>query len=61
MKRKTSVFNVKLRGQSDENKLMGEENKSREPLNLEEACGISVANKQLAGEVTKLNTELRKW
>ena len=59
VKRKTSEFNVELRGQSDEDKLKGEENKSGEALKLGEVCGSSVANKQLAGEVTQLKIELR--
>ena len=54
-------FNVKLRDQSDEDKLMGEENKSGESLKLGEGWGISVANKQLTREVTLLKTDLRKW
>ena len=59
VKRKTSEFNVELRGQSDENKLKGEENKSGESFKLGEVCGSSVANKQLAGEMTQLKIELR--
>ena len=59
VKRKTSEFNVELRGQSDEDRLKGEENKSGESLKLGEVCGSSVANKQLAGEVTQLKIELR--
>ena len=59
VKRKTSEFNVELRGQSDEDKLKGEEIKSEESFKLGEVCGSSVANKQLAGEVTQLKIELR--
>ena len=59
VKWKTSEFNVELRGQSDEDKLKGEENKSGESFKLGEVCGSSVANKQLAGEVTQLKIELR--
>ena len=59
VKRKTSEFNVELRGQSDEDKLKGEENKSGESFKLGKVCGSSVANKQLAGEVTQLKIELR--
>ena len=59
VKRKPSEFNVELRGQSDEDKLKGEENKSGESFKLGEVCGSSVANKQLAGEVMQLKVELR--
>ena len=59
MKRKTSQFNIKMEGQSDEDKLKGEENKSGESFKLGEVCGSSDANKQLAGEVTRLKIELR--
>ena len=59
MERKTSEFNVELRGQSDEDKVKGEENKSGDSFKLGEVCGSSVANKQLAGEVTQLKMELR--
>ena len=58
-KGKTSEFNMKLMGQSDEDKLKGEENRSRDSFKLGEVCGSSVANKQLAGEVTQLKIELR--
>ena len=53
VKRKTSQFNIKLMGQSDEDKLKGEENRSRESLELGKVCGVSVDNKQVAGEVTQ--------
>ena len=53
-KQKASECNVKLRYKSDEDKLMGEENRGIEPLELGETCGVSVANKQLAGEMTQL-------
>ena len=59
LKRETSQCNIKLMGQSDDDKLLGEENRSRESLELGEVCGVSVANKQLAGEVTQLKVELR--
>ena len=59
VKWKTSEFNVELRGQSDEDKLKGKENKNGESLKPGEVCGSSVANKQLAGEVTQLKIELR--
>ena len=59
VKWKTSEFNVELRGQSDEDKLKGKENKSGESFKPGEVCGSSVANKQLAGEVTQLKIELR--
>ena len=39
--------------------MRGEENRRRQPLELGEVCGISFANKQLAGEVTQLKIELR--
>ena len=58
-KRKNSEFNVKLRGQSDKNKLKGDENRSRESLKLGEVCGVSVANKQLVVEVTQLKADIR--
>ena len=59
VKRKTSQLNMNLMGQSAEDQLKGEENRSRESLELGEVCGVSVANKQLAGEVTQLKIELR--
>ena len=59
VKKKTSEFNVELRDQSDEDKLKGEENKSGESFKLGEVCGLSIANNQLAGEVTQLKIELR--
>ena len=40
VKRKSREFNVELRGQSDEDKLKGEENKSGEALKLGEVCGL---------------------
>ena len=46
-------------GQSDGDKLKDEENRKRESLELGEVCVLSVANKQLAGEVTQLKIELR--
>ena len=58
-KQKTSECNVKLRYKSDEDKLMGEENRGIEPLELGVTCGVSVANKQLAGEMTQLKMEIR--
>ena len=59
MKRKTSEINVELRGQSDEDKLKGGENKSGESFKLREVCCLSVANTQIAGEVTQLKIKLR--
>ena len=59
MKMKTSQFNMKMVGQSDEDKLKGKKNKSGESLKLGEVCGSSDANKQLAGEVTQLKIEVR--
>ena len=50
---------MKLTGQSDESKLKGEENRSREPMELGEVCVVSVTNQQLAGEVMQLKIELR--
>ena len=50
---------MKLMGQSDEDKLKGEENRNRESLELGDGCGVSVANKHLAGEVTQLKIEVR--
>ena len=44
---------------SDVGKLKNEENKSGEPFKLGEVWVLSVANKQLAGEVTQLKIELR--
>ena len=58
-KRKTSEFNVKLRGQSDKNKLKGDENRSRESLELGEVCSVPIANKQIVEEVTRLKTDIR--
>ena len=57
--RKTSELNVKLRNQSDEDKLMGEENLERETSELGELCGVPVDNKQLTGGVTQLMIEIR--
>ena len=59
VKRKNSEFNVKLRGQSDKNKLKGEENRSRESVELGEVCGVPIANKQLVEEVTQLKADIR--
>ena len=58
-KQMTSECYVKLRYKSDENKLMGEAIRGIEPLELGDICGVSVANKQLAGEMTKLKIEIR--
>ena len=58
-KRKNSEFNVKLRGQSDKNKLKGEENRSRESVELGEVCGVPIANKQLVEEVTQMKADIR--
>ena len=57
LKKKISELNVNLRDQSDVNKLKGEENISRELVKLGEVCGVSVANKELAVEVTRLKIE----
>ena len=46
-------------GQSGGDKPKGEENRGRKSLELGEVCGVSVANKHLAGEVTQLKIELR--
>ena len=43
MKRKTSEFNMKLRGQSDKDKLKGDKNRSRESLELGEECSVPIA------------------
>ena len=59
VKRKTTQFNMMFIGKSDEDKLKGEENRNRESLELGKVCDVSVANKQLAGEVTQLKIELR--
>ena len=58
-KRKNSEFNVKLRGQSDKNKLKGEEDRSRESVELGEVCGVPIANKQLVEEVTQMKADIR--
>ena len=58
-KRKNSEFNVKLRGQSDKNKLKGEENRSRESVELGEVSGVPIANKQLVEEVTQMKADIR--
>ena len=50
---------MKLMGQSDEDKLKGEENRSREPMELGEVYVVSVTIKQLVGEVMQLKIELR--
>ena len=50
---------MKLRNQSDEDKLMGEENLERETSELGELCGVPVDNKQLTGGVTQLMIEIR--
>ena len=60
-KMKIGEFNLKFRGQSDEGNLKDKENKSVELLKLGEVWGVSVANKQLAGDVTQLKTELKKF
>ena len=57
-KRKTTELNVKLRGQSDKNKLKGDENRSRESLELGEVCSVPIANKQLVEEVTQLKADI---
>ena len=51
---------AKLRIQRTEDILKGAENKSREPLELGEVCGVPVDSKQLAEEVTQLWIEIRK-
>ena len=43
VKRKTSEFNMKLRGQSDKDKLKGDKNRSRESLELGEECSVPIA------------------
>ena len=58
-KKKAIECNVKLRNSSDENKLEGDETRGIEPLEHGEACGVPVANKQLAGEKTQLKEEIR--
>ena len=58
-KRKTKEFNVKLRDQSDKNKLKGDENRSRESLELGKVCSVPIANKQLVEEVTRLKADIR--
>ena len=59
-KRKTSELNVKLRGQSDKYKLKGDENRSRESLELEEVCSVPITNKELVEEMTQLKVDIRK-
>ena len=49
---------MKLMGQSDKDKLKGEESRSRESLELGELCSIPVDNKQL--EATQLKLEISK-
>ena len=54
-------FNMKLRGQIDEDKIKGQQNKTREQLKTGEVWGLSVANKQLAGdEILKLKLRKQK-
>ena len=55
----TGELNVYLRGQSDVDKLEGEENMSRESVKLGEVCQVSVPKKELAVEVTQLKIEIR--
>ena len=50
---------MKLIGQSDEDKLNGKDNRSRESLELGEVYGVSVANKKIAGDVMQLKIELK--
>ena len=59
-KKKAIECNVKLRYNSDEDKLEGDETSSIEPLKHGRTCGVPVANKQLAGEMTQLKVEIRK-
>ena len=54
-KKNTSECNVK----TDEDKLKGEETRDIEPMELGEKCGVEVANKQLAEEMTQLKIEIR--
>ena len=58
-KRKTSEFKVKPRGQSDKNKLKGDENRRRKSLELGEVCSVPIANKQLVEEVAQLKADIR--
>ena len=58
-KRKTSEFNVKLWSQSDQNKRKGDENRSRESVELGEVCSVPIPNKQLVEEVTQLKADIR--
>ena len=48
---------MKLKGQSDEDKLKGKDNRSRGPLGFGELCIVPVDNKQL--EVKQLKIEIR--
>ena len=50
---------MKLRGQSDKIMLKDDENRSRESLELGEVCGVPIANKQLAEEVTQMKADIR--
>ena len=50
---------MKLRGQSDKNKLKGEENRSRESVELGEVCVVPIADKQLVEEVTQMKADIR--
>ena len=58
-KKKAIECNVKLRYNRDEDKLEGDETRGIEPLEHGETCGVPVANKQLAGEMTQLKVEIR--
>ena len=58
-KEKNSELNVKLRSQSDKNKLKGKENRSRESVELGEVCGVPIADKQLVEEVTQMKEDIR--
>ena len=58
-KKKAIECNVKLRYNSDEDKLKGDETRGIEPLEHGETCGVPVANKQFAGEMTQLKVEIR--
>ena len=58
-KKNASECNVKLRYNTDEDKLKGEETRDIEPLEFGETCSVPVVNKQLAGEMTQLKIEIR--
>ena len=58
-KKKAIECNVKMRNNSNEDKLEDDETRGIEPLEHGETCGVPVANKQLAGEMTQLQVEIR--